>query len=188
MLKNLRGKNKCYAGFYLLWEVDNEMMPKMTVAFTWKLSSKILISFYNKPQPLTHPRGGLSVSVGIWIVLQIPARKNFLQTVYFILLFSLTSPLNGFSFFPLSLCLPFSSSQFLFFKVILLPFVLVCYSIITLRGSPGGLVAWMQYLCQNSVPMRPNQKFHPPGKRGNQPSQRWCKGNIPTKTRNKINH
>ena len=114
MLKNLRGKNKCYAGFYLLWEVDNEMMPKMTVAFTWKLSSKILISFYNKPQPLTHPRGGLSVSVGIRIVLQIPARKNFLQTVYFILLFSLTSPLNGFSFFPLSLCLPFSSSQFLF--------------------------------------------------------------------------
>lgn len=129
MLKNLRGKNKCYAGFYLLWEVDNEMMPKMTVAFTWKLSSKILISFCNKPQPLTNPRGGLSVSVGMWIVLQIPARQDFLQTVCFILLFSLTSPLNGFSFFPLSLCLPFSSSQFLFNSAFdfLFCFLLVSY-------------------------------------------------------------
>ena len=83
-LKNLRGKNKCYTVFYLLWEFDNEMIPKMTVAFTWKLSSKILISFYDKPQPVTHPRGGFSVSAGIWILLQIPARKDFLQTVCFI--------------------------------------------------------------------------------------------------------
>lgn len=73
-----------YTVFYLLWEVDNEMIPKMTVAFTWKLSSKILISFYDKPQPLTDPRGGFSVSAGIWILLQIPARRDFLQTVHFI--------------------------------------------------------------------------------------------------------
>ena len=113
MLKNLRGKNKGYTFFYLLWEVDSETILKMTMAFTWELSSKVLISFYTKPQPLTHPRGGFSVSVGIWILLQILARKDFLQTVCFISLFSVTSPLNCFSF-PLSLCLPFSSSQLLF--------------------------------------------------------------------------
>lgn len=83
--------------FYLLWEADSETMLKMTVTFTWELSSKVLISSLYQTQPLTHPRGGFSkVLVGIWIFLQIPARKDFLPTVCFISLFSVTSPLNCF--------------------------------------------------------------------------------------------